>query len=58
MDRLAAGKKLVATGPFYSNDRQDRCHFLFDVKTVEEVGEFVKSDPSVTNKHFETEMYL
>ena len=57
MDRLAAEGRLVAAGPFYENDNQYRGLFLFDVRTVAEAEELVKSDPTVTNGIFITEMY-
>ena len=57
MDRLAAEKKLVAAGPFYTNEKQYRGLFLFDVDSITEAEELVKSDPTVIHGIFETEMY-
>jgi uncharacterized protein len=57
MDRLAAEKKLVAAGPFSTNERQYRGLFLFDVRTPEEAMELVKGDPTVTSGIFDLELY-
>ena len=57
MSRLASEKKLIVSGPFYSNESQYRGLFLFDVATIEEATELVKSDPTVATGIFETEMY-
>ena len=57
MDRLADEGKLVAAGPFHSNDKEYRGLFIFNVTTTEEAEELVKGDPTVTNGIFVTEMY-
>ncbi len=57
MDRLAEEGKLVAAGPFESNDNQYRGLFLFDVRTVDEAKELVRGDPTVTSGIFDAEMY-
>jgi len=57
MDKLAEEGKLVAAGPFGTNENNYRGLFIFDVRTVEEAEELVKGDPTVTNGIFRTEMY-
>jgi uncharacterized protein YciI len=57
MEKLASEKKLIAAGPFFSNEKQYRGLFLFDVRTIDEAAELVMGDPTVVNKIFETEMY-
>lgn len=57
MDKLAEEGKLVAAGPFNTNDKEYRGLFIFDVSTIEEAEELVKGDLTVTNGIFVTEMY-
>lgn len=57
MDKLAEEGKLVAAGPFNTNDNQYRGLFIFNVSTIGEAEELVKGDPTVTNGIFVTEMY-
>lgn len=55
MARLAEAGKLVAAGPFGTNDRQWRGLFLFDVKTVAEAEELTRTDPAVAAGIFSIE---
>ena len=57
MDKLAEEGKLVAAGPFNTNDNEYRGLFIFNVSTIAEAEELVKGDPTVTNGIFVTEMY-
>jgi len=57
MDKLAEEGRLVAAGPFNTNDKEYRGLFIFDVSTIEEAEALVKGDPTVTNGIFVTEMY-
>lgn len=57
MDKLAEEGKLVAAGPFNTNENEYRGLFIFNVSTIAEAEELVKGDPTVTNGIFVTEMY-
>jgi len=57
MDKLSEEGKLVAAGPFNTNDKEYRGLFIFNVSSIGEAEELVKGDPTVTNGIFVTEMY-
>lgn len=57
IDKLAGEGKLLAAGPFNTNDKEYRGLFIFNVNTIAEAEELVKGDPTVTNGIFVTEMY-
>jgi uncharacterized protein YciI len=57
MDKLAEEGKLVAAGPFNTNEKEYRGLFIFNVSTIGEAEELVKGDPTVTNGIFVAEMY-
>nr|WP_067062819.1 YciI family protein [Mucilaginibacter sp. L294] len=55
--KLAANGKLVVAGPMGKNDKGYRGIFIFNVKTVAEAQELLKSDPAVQSKILEAEIY-
>ncbi|MCU0363096.1 MAG: YciI family protein [Bacteroidales bacterium] len=57
MDRLAEAGKLVLAGPFDTNESSWRGLFIFNVPTVEEAKELVKTDPTVKERIFEVDFY-
>jgi uncharacterized protein YciI len=57
INRLAEAGKLVIAGPFGVNDKSYRGIFILNVKTKEEANELLKSDPTIKEKIFETELY-
>ncbi|MEO8446001.1 MAG: YciI family protein [bacterium] len=57
INRLAENGSLVLAGPFGENDKNFRGIFVFNVPTVEEALELVKSDPAVREKVLEVELY-
>ena len=56
MDRLAEAGKLVAAGPFDDPNGVMRGFYIFNVTSVEEAQELVKSDPAVKAGIFEFEL--
>ena len=46
MKKLAEEKKLVLAGPFV-DDKEKRGLYIFNVETIEEARELVKTDPAV-----------
>jgi len=57
IQQLSKAGKMIVAGPFEKNGNQFRGIFILDVKTKEEAVELLKSDPTVTEKIFEVEMY-
>lgn len=57
INRLAEDGKMVIAGPFESNEKSYRGIFILNVKTKEEAEELLKSDPTIKEKIFETELY-
>lgn len=55
MGKLAKEGKLVLAGPFMEGDEK-RGLFVFDVKTIEEARELVKTDPAIAAGIFEVEL--
>lgn len=55
MGRLAKEGKLVLAGPFMEGGEK-RGLFVFDVKTIEEASELVKTDPAVKAGIFDVEL--
>jgi len=55
--RLSNEGKLVVAGPLGENAQSYRGIFIFNVKTVEEAKALVATDPAVSEKLFEAEMY-
>jgi uncharacterized protein YciI len=54
--KLADEGKLIAAGPFGTNDKGYRGIFLFDVKSTEEARALVQTDPTVKEKVFEVDI--
>lgn len=57
IQRLAKEGKLTVAGPLQSNERSYRGIFIFNVRTVDEARELVKTDPAIKAGIFETELY-
>jgi uncharacterized protein YciI len=57
IQRLAKEGKLTVAGPLQGNERSYRGIFIFNVRTVDEARELVKTDPAVKAGIFETELY-
>jgi uncharacterized protein YciI len=55
--KLAANGKLVVAGPMGKNDKNYRGIFIFNVKTVAEAQELLKSDPAIQAKLLDAEIY-
>lgn len=55
--RLAKEGKLVVAGPFGENEKNYRGIYIFSVSTVEEARKLVETDPAVTEKLLDFEMY-
>ncbi len=55
--RLAKEGKLAVAGPFGDNDKNYRGIYIFNVSTVEEARSLVETDPAVTEKLLDFEMY-
>jgi uncharacterized protein YciI len=54
--RLAEAGKLVLAGPF-ADDQEWRGIYIFDVRTVEEAGQLVLTDPAIKEGVFEVELH-
>jgi len=57
INKLAENGSLVLAGPFGENDKNFRGIFVFNVPTVEQAQELVKTDPAVREKVLEVELY-
>lgn len=55
--RLANEGKLIVAGPLEKNERTYRGIFIFNTESFDEVKEFLKGDPTVTEKIFDVEMF-
>ena len=55
--RLGKEGKLIIAGPFEKNDQDYRGIFIFDVKTVDEVKELLRTDPAIKAGIFDTEIF-
>lgn len=55
--RLVNEGKLLVAGPFGKNDKTYRGIFIFNVSTIEEAEELVKTDPAINSKLLEAELY-
>ncbi len=55
--RLGKEGKLIIAGPFGKNDQDYRGIFIFDVKSVDEVKELLKTDPAIKAGIFDTEIF-
>lgn len=55
--RMAADGKLALAGPFGANNKNYRGVYIFNVKTVAEAEELIKTDPAIEQKVLEAELY-
>lgn len=58
INRMAKEGKLVVAGPFMKNDRNYRGIYIFNVSSVEEAKELVKTDPAISANLLEAELTL
>ena len=57
INRLADENKLIIAGPMGKNEKNYRGIFIFDVKTVDEAKDLVKTDPAVNSGLLAVEFY-
>ncbi len=57
INKLAANGKLVVAGPMEKNDKFYRGIFILNVKTAEEAGLLLKTDPAIAAKLLDAELY-
>lgn len=55
--RLASEGKLSLAGPFEQNAKGYRGIYIFNVKTIAEAEELIKTDPAIMEKVLEAELY-
>jgi uncharacterized protein YciI len=55
--RLAKEGKLVVAGPLEKNTKEYRGIFILNVKTIEEANVLLQTDPAVSAKIFDAELY-
>ncbi len=55
--RLSAEGKLALAGPFGANNKNYRGIYIFNVKTIPEAEELIKTDPAIEQKVLEAELY-
>ena len=55
--KLVKENKLIIAGPLGKNDKSYRGIFIFNVKTVAEASALLESDPAVTEKLLEAELF-
>lgn len=56
--KMAKEGKLVLAGPFMKNDKNYRGIYIFNVSTIEEAQELVKTDPAISTNLLEAELTL
>ncbi|AZJ35138.1 YciI family protein [Tenacibaculum singaporense] len=57
INRLVKEQKLIVAGPFGKNENSFRGLFIFNVKTIEEAKELIKTDPAVKAKYLDVDLY-
>ncbi|RPD42001.1 YciI family protein [Chitinophaga barathri] len=57
IDKLVKDGKLVIAGPLGKNDKQYRGIFVLSVKTKEEAEALLETDPAISSKMLEAEIY-
>jgi len=57
INRLVENKKLIVAGPIAKNDKTYRGIFILDVKTFEEANLLLETDPAISSKYLESELY-
>lgn len=55
--RLAKAGKLVVAGPLKKNEKNYRGIFIFNVKTIEEANQLLSTDPAVSEKLLDAEIF-
>ncbi len=58
INRLSKEGKLVVAGPLGKNDKAYRGIYIFDVKTVEEAKELLKTDPAIESQLLDAEIFI
>lgn len=57
INKLVKENKLVLAGPFGKNENSYRGLFIFNVKTIEEAKELIKTDPAIEAKYLDVDLY-
>jgi uncharacterized protein len=57
IQRLAKEGKLVVAGPLQKNEKEYRGIFILNVKTTEEAQALLKTDPAISEKLLDAELY-
>lgn len=57
INRLVKENKLIVAGPFGKNENTYRGLFIFNVKTLEEAQELIKTDPAIAEKYLAVDLY-
>ncbi|MGG6231635.1 YciI family protein [Tenacibaculum sp. SDUM215027] len=57
INKLVKENKLVVAGPFEKNENSYRGLFIFNVKTIEEAKELIKTDPAIEAKYLDVDLY-
>ena len=57
INKLVKENKLIVAGPFGKNENSYRGLFIFNVKTIEEAQELIKTDPAVEAKYLDVDLY-
>jgi uncharacterized protein YciI len=55
--RLAESGKLVIAGPLGDNNKSYRGIFILNVKTIDEAKELLQTDPAISSKVLDAELY-
>ena len=55
--KLASQNKLVVAGPLKKNEKAYRGIFIFDVRSIAEAKELLKTDPAVDQKLLDVELF-
>lgn len=58
INRLVEQKKLIVAGPMVKNDKSYRGIFILDTPSLEEANKLIKTDPAITSKFLEAELYI
>jgi uncharacterized protein YciI len=57
INRLVDLGKLVVAGPLQKNEKEYRGIFILNVKTMEEARALMQTDPAISSKMLDTELY-
>lgn len=58
INRLAKSGQLIVAGPMKKNEKSYRGIFILNVKTIEEAGSLLSTDPAVKEKLLDAETYI